>query len=760
MAAGDIIIPNNTITPEILDQITGEVQNRIASTAKDPGQYEEVNNLTGITSIPVFQQSGADYKLVRVLLSILKGNAGVTPDITFRVNTIEYGMDPTVDKSGTIESPVITIGLPAGKNGEKIMPVRTATGINYKYEGQADSEAQLLFSFAEVMPDVSDFSEEGIRLLQQPATKAAADVRKEMEGISQEATLLITNTTSAKDAAIQATENAQSVSDHPGYIGDDYHVYTWDYVTRTYNKTDTVLRPEGFSIFRTYPSIAAMNADKANVPEGKFVLINTGSVEDPDTARLYVKGASDFNYLVDMSGAIGFTGKTPQITIGTVTVGQQASATLSPDGTEDDGNPRFKLNMVVVAGPQGLMPVIELGTVSTGQPGTTASATFEKNGQTADGRDKYLLNLTIPQGMPGTGSGNVFVDTSGIIAGKKYLFMTNADGSAVGVFVEYVETASYDDTEIRRLIAGKVDKVDGKQLTTEDFTTLLKLKLEGLTNYDDSTLTADLNKLKSRLDTLIGTSASSAIDTFNEITAFLAGITDSQSLTVLLSDLRSDIVALIPTKTSQLTNDSNFVSDQNYVHTDNNYTTAEKNKLSGIAANANNYSLPAATDSALGGIKTGYTASQKNYPVKVDANQNAYVNVPWTDTDTTYSAATQSAAGLMSATDKQLVDFYNGSNTVSTLSSLPISKHAIYASISVNQSLSVASGLTPGRSLQVFVYNTGSTDRTITLPTTGAYQSMSGSSITVYGASGKDLIEINIYCYSPNKYSIRAGGAE
>lgn len=41
----------------------------------------------------------------------------------------------------------------------------------------------------------------------------------------------------------------------------------------------------------------------------------------------------------------------------------------------------------------------------------------------------------------------------------------------------------------------------------------------------------------------------------------------------------------VPTKTSQLTNDNNFVSDKSYVHTDNNYTTDEKNKL----AELNNY---------------------------------------------------------------------------------------------------------------------------------------------------------------------------
>lgn len=59
----------------------------------------------------------------------------------------------------------------------------------------------------------------------------------------------------------------------------------------------------------------------------------------------------------------------------------------------------------------------------------------------------------------------------------------------------------------------------------------------------------------------------------------------------------------IPTKTSDLNNDSNFVSDASYVHTDNNYTTTEKNKLSGIESNANNYSLPTASASTLGGVK-------------------------------------------------------------------------------------------------------------------------------------------------------------
>ena len=42
----------------------------------------------------------------------------------------------------------------------------------------------------------------------------------------------------------------------------------------------------------------------------------------------------------------------------------------------------------------------------------------------------------------------------------------------------------------------------------------------------------------------------------------------------------------VPTTTSELTNNSDFVSDASYVHTDNNFTNAEKTKLSGIESGA------------------------------------------------------------------------------------------------------------------------------------------------------------------------------
>lgn len=56
-------------------------------------------------------------------------------------------------------------------------------------------------------------------------------------------------------------------------------------------------------------------------------------------------------------------------------------------------------------------------------------------------------------------------------------------------------------------------------------------------------------------------------------------------------------------------------------------------------ARESNYSLPVATDDVLGGIKTGYVANGKNYAVDLDENNKAFVNVPWADTNTTYTFA-------------------------------------------------------------------------------------------------------------------------
>lgn len=166
--------------------------------------------------------------------------------------------------------------------------------------------------------------------------------------------------------------------------------------------------------------------------------------------------------------------------------------------------------------------------------------------------------------------------------------------------------------------------------------------------YDDTEIQAALSTLQKQVDTLVSGNASNAIESFNEIIAFLSSVEDSQTLQGILAGLNQNIANVqkaIPTKLSQLQNDDHTVKDAKYVHTDNNYTTADKNKLAGVAENANNYSLPRATAGALGGVRTGYGSTGKNYAVQLDADGRMFVTVPWSDTSYTLPKAGDSTLG-------------------------------------------------------------------------------------------------------------------
>ena len=67
---------------------------------------------------------------------------------------------------------------------------------------------------------------------------------------------------------------------------------------------------DAFAIAKTFASVSAMNAGFATdgVKEGQFVIIDTGNVNDEDNAKLYVKGASAYSYITDLSGATGMQG--------------------------------------------------------------------------------------------------------------------------------------------------------------------------------------------------------------------------------------------------------------------------------------------------------------------------------------------------------------------------------------------------------------------------------------------------------------------
>lgn len=150
----------------------------------------------------------------------------------------------------------------------------------------------------------------------------------------------------------------------------------------------------------------------------------------------------------------------------------------------------------------------------------------------------------------------------------------------------------------------------------------------------DSTIDA---KISAAIDNLIN-GAPDTYDTLKEIADYLS--THQSEYTAL--------VTLVGSKVDKV--DGKGLST-------NDFTTAEKNKLAGIAANANNYTLPAATSSALGGVKIGSNITNSSGTISVTKTNvtNALGYTP-PQQDTTYSTASTSEAGLMSAADKSKLD--------------------------------------------------------------------------------------------------------
>lgn len=88
-------------------------------------------------------------------------------------------------------------------------------------------------------------------------------------------------------------------------------------------------------------------------------------------------------------------------------------------------------------------------------------------------------------------------------------------------------------------------------------------------------------------------------------------------------------------------------------------SNTDKVKLDGIEARANNYFLPLASTDTRGGIKVGYAANGRNYPVQL-SGEKAYVNVPWTDTNTTYDLSPYAKTADVNVALSKKVDVVSG----------------------------------------------------------------------------------------------------
>lgn len=379
MAAGDIILPDGTVIPvSAQQQIAAAVKEMIAAESKDLTQYEEVDSIDNVSSLPGLRVSGSAATLVRVALSVLKGVDGKTPEITADGTAIKWRYQGESEWNTLVQFSLLK--GEKGDDGEKVMIRKGDTGIEWKYEDDA--------SWQTLVP-LSDLS------------------------------------------------------------------FTYDELT-----------DEQKQEISKKPVLSAVEATAGETASGQFVADGTDEQGNPKWKLVVTLPKGD-------KGDKGDTGE------------KGDTGDPGPQGVQGEDGPQ---------GETGKTPVLQKGTIVTLEP--TEDATFElvANGTDESGNPIYKLNLGVPKGNPGDGSGNVNVTNGASLeTGKQYVFSPATDGNIIG---EFVESNRIDYNSI------------GKNAVLEGYT-----KVEDLLNLDEAdTINTAFAKLEKRILNIEASNMNSRLD--------------------------------------------------------------------------------------------------------------------------------------------------------------------------------------------------------------------------------------------------------
>lgn len=237
---------------------------------------------------------------------------------------------------------------------------------------------------------------------------------------------------------------------------------------------------------------------------------------------------------------------------------------------------------------------------------------------TSSTSDAYIKNKpSIPQNTSDlTNDSNFVSDASYVHTDNNYTTTEKdklsgiASGAEVNVQADWNVTTTTSDAYIKNkpsIPSATSDLTNDSNFvsdasyvhTDSNYTANEKSKLSGIAAGAEVNVQSDWNVTSSTSDAYIKNKPTipTKVSQLSNDSGYITGYTETDP--VFSSSAAADIASTditnwnnkadtsdIPTATSDLTNDSDFVSDSSYVHTDNNYTTAEKNKLSGIAAGA------------------------------------------------------------------------------------------------------------------------------------------------------------------------------
>lgn len=227
MAAGDINIDGIQISPEGLARLVAAVTQNIEAKSNDPGQIEVIDSLNGVTSIPVLQQIGSTVKLVRVLVSILRGIDG--REVFLQVTETHLQWRYT---DGMWDNLLALADL-KGDKGETPVLRTNSNGIEWKYESEEEDAWKELVSYEALKLKFTDLTSEQIDafwrsmpediqlLFQKPAQDAADKVLKDAKEVNENLTADVKALEERAETVIRETGESKRLTDQAAKAATD-----------------------------------------------------------------------------------------------------------------------------------------------------------------------------------------------------------------------------------------------------------------------------------------------------------------------------------------------------------------------------------------------------------------------------------------------------------------------------------------------------------------------------------------------------------
>lgn len=393
--------------------------------------------------------------------------------------------------------------------------------------------------------------------------------------------------------------------------------------------------------------------------------------------------------------------------------GKLADAAQVVDSTQNktqeliNSEVKEKLDAVINTDGSVKIPTITLSGDVTGSGTTAISGTIANSAVTTAKiansavTNAKLANSSVTIGNKSVSLGGALtdIDTSGTLtastikkSGGTSAQFLKADGS---VDSNSYATTSAIPTKVSALtndagyltthqdISGKVDKVSGKGLSTNDYTDAEKEKVDGafqtsnIITSSGQTPTTDKVFSSKVINDLVSSNYTTLNNAINQKADKTALPSAASATTAGLAKLytstgtNADGAMTQAAATTALGNKVDKESGKGL--STNDYTTAEKNKLSGIADNANNYTLPTASGSVLGGVKVGEGLSISNGVLNVSQDTDTRIlyhaaqapsSIATTYTGTYYVLADKNIAGNTTAA---VIAYYSNGTAVNEL---------------------------------------------------------------------------------------------